>query len=403
MTSPLFDPVIELAIRVAKRGQKAKPKVPAPTKLVPFLSFANLPAKAREKVIEVVDTDDEFRQRVAEKVTEAKHGRFAYTYLARPTGWEKYISAVLEVENEPVIESSSEIGKLEDKLRAATAARAEAEADVKELRTKLESTAKELDDTKLDYQKLSAKVSDLTGEVEKLRNERQRAVSELKTTESVMARHIASRKRLEDTLGKMTSAQLSSASVGGAITDAEVRFGLDSIEETIDQLKDHIDVMRRASTPERIVVARRVPLTPPLGLSDDTTEFAEYLLSVPNIVVYVDGYNVSKHAVPDLELPEQRNWLQRLLTEAAMMMTGRFEVIFDGADVAVRQANTHPQVRIRFSPNEVEADDVIIEAVTSAESNAAVVVVSSDKRVRAGATKAGANVLHSAQLIAALS
>lgn len=402
MTSPLFDPVIELAISVAKKGQKAKPKVPAPTKLVPFLSFANLPAKAREKVIEVVDSDDEFRERLAEKVTEAKHGRFAYSYLARPDGWDTYVSSVLEFENEPIIESTSEISKLETKLEEATAARVEAEEIAESLRSQLKSATNELDNVKLDYQKLSIQASELRGEVERLKSERQRAVGELKTTESIMNRHIAARKRLEDTLAKMTSAQLSSASVGGAITDAEVRVGLDAIEGTLDDLQEHISVMRRASTPERVAVARRVPLAPPLGITDDQPEFCEYLLSVPNVVVYVDGYNVTKHAVPDLELPEQRSWLERLLTEAAVSTSGRFEVIFDGADVAVRQANTHPQVRIRFSPNDVEADDVIIEAVSSVGLDAPAVVVSSDKRVRAGAIKAGANVVHNAQFINAL-
>lgn len=402
MTSPLFDPVIELAISVAKKGQKAKPKVAAPTKLVPFLSFTNLPAKARDKVIEVVDTDDEFRERLADKVTEAKHGRFAYSYLARPDGWDTYVSSVLEFENEPIIESTSGISKLEAKLEEATAARVEAEESADALRSQLKSATDELDGVKLDCEKLRVEVSELRGEFERLKGERQRAVGELKTTESIMNRHIAARKRLEDTLAKMTSAQVASASVGGAITDAEVRVGLDAIEGTLDDLAEHIETMRRASTPERVAVARRVPLAPPLGLTDDTTEFCEYLLSVPNVVVYVDGYNVTKQAVPELELAEQRSWLERLLTEAATNMSGRFEVIFDGAEVAVRQANTHPQVRIRFSPNEVEADDVIIEAVASADRTGGVVVVSSDKRVRAGAETAGANVLHSDQFVSAL-
>ena len=49
---------------------------------------------------------------------------------------------------------------------------------------------------------------------------------------------------------------------------------------------------------------------------------------------------------------------------------------------------------------EYEADDVIIASVQEIDARYAVVVVSSDKRVREGAQKGGANVLHSEQLVA---
>ena len=157
--------------------------------------------------------------------------------------------------------------------------------------------------------------------------------------------------------------------------------------------------MRRASTPERVNVARRVALAPPLGIVDHSTEFAEYLLAMPNVVVLVDGYNVTKQAVPKLDLENQRNWLEQKLNNASSTMTGRFEVIFDGADVLVEQRSANARVRVRFSPDGVEADDVIISSVKEIDARYVVVVVSSDRRVRNGAAKGGANVLTSEQLI----
>lgn len=118
MTSPLFDPAIELAITVAKRGHKSKKnKIPAPTKLIPLFNFKTLPAKAREQVIEVLDEDEEFRERVAKKASEAEHGRFAYSYLARPDGWETYVNAVLEIEDEPIMPGRSDSKTLKKKKR----------------------------------------------------------------------------------------------------------------------------------------------------------------------------------------------------------------------------------------------------------------------------------------------
>ncbi len=401
MTSPLYDPVIERAISVAKKGRKATPTVAAPTRLVPLLSFSSLPERAKVTVLDVLDTDDGFRERVANGVTEAKHGRFTYSYLARPDGWETYIANVLEVADEPVIVPSVDIEDLEGKLAAATSAREAAEDDARAAREALATTKDELTEMGDRHAELSSAIVKLTNEVETLKAQRQQAVSELKTTESVMARHIAARKQLETTIEQMTSAQLSTTTVGGSITDAEVRVGLDAIDFTIGELREQLDNLRRAATPERIEVSRRVALAPPLGLADDATEFAEYLLAIPNVVVFVDGYNVTKTEVPELELTAQRSWLERVITDYLARISGRFEVVFDGADVAGGHPNAHDRLRVRFSPSGVEADDVIIAAVRATDSRRPVVVVSSDKRVQEGARAGGANVLSSRQFIAA--
>ena len=399
MTSPLFDPVIERAISVAKKGRKAKPKVAAPTRLVPLLSFTTLPERAKETVLEVLDTDAEFRERVAAGVTEAKHGRFTYSYLVRPDGWDGFLSNVLEVAEEPVLEPAVDIEALEAKLEAATKAREAAEDDARATREALAKTEGELEALGDRHAELEAAIAQLTSDVIDLKAQRQRAVSELKTTESVMARHVAARKQLEATIEQMTSAQLSSTTVGGSITDAEVRVGLDAIDFTIEDLRTQLDALRRAATPERIQVARRVPLTPPLGLFDDSVEFADYLLAIPNVVVFVDGYNVTKGSVPELDLESQRSWLERIITSHLTQISGRFEVIFDGADVAVSQPASSNRLRILFSPAGIEADDVIIEAVKATNPRLPVVVVSSDKRVRDGAAAGGANVLSAQQFI----
>ena len=95
--SSLYDTVIELAMYTAKR-----PRSQSPARLVPFLKFKELPTKAKETVIDVLDTDEAFRKRVAAKVYGPKHGRFAFNYLKRPDGWEDFVSQMIEISEEPL-------------------------------------------------------------------------------------------------------------------------------------------------------------------------------------------------------------------------------------------------------------------------------------------------------------
>jgi hypothetical protein len=57
---------------------------------------------------------------------------------------------------------------------------------------------------------------------------------------------------------------------------------------------------------------------------------------------------------------------------------------------------------VSFSPAGVEADDVLLARVADLDPSRPVVVASSDRRVRDGAAAMGANVVASAQLLAAL-
>ena len=97
MVSSLFDPVVDLAFTTAKKRKSI-----APARLVPFLSFKTMPTKAKETIIEVLEEDEVFRKRVAKQASEAKHGRFAHSYLARPKGWETFVSQMIEMDEEPL-------------------------------------------------------------------------------------------------------------------------------------------------------------------------------------------------------------------------------------------------------------------------------------------------------------
>ncbi|MDW3179746.1 MAG: NYN domain-containing protein [Acidimicrobiia bacterium] len=403
MASDLFDPLLDLALDVARQGAKAKPPVAPPPRLAPMVKFAKVPAKAKDAVLEVLESDEAFRARVLERATERSVGRIGMSFLERPDGWEDFVATMVGAADEPVIESSRSLSKLQNQLDAAQQARdkaenelAQAQTDADAARTNAASLARERDELELEVRRLQTSNAELV-------EQRRRAVAELKQTEAVMVRHVQERKRLELQVEAMTAAQLSTTAVGGGVTDVEVRASVDALDEAIDELRGHVDHLRRQATPERIQTARRTPLPVPPGIFDDSSEMADYLLAVPNMVMLVDGYNVTKEAHDEWDLEQQRDWLEQGLRALASRTSASFDVVFDGADVVTsggRASSTG--VRIRFSPDGVEADDVIIGDVASVDRLRPLTVVSSDKRVRSGARDGGANLLSSRQLLDAL-
>ncbi len=150
--------------------------------------------------------------------------------------------------------------------------------------------------------------------------------------------------------------------------------------------------------------ARRRPAALPPAVFDDTTEAAAHLVRVPGALVLVDGYNAAKALWPDEAPLELRERLVDALSELVARTGAVIHVVYDGADLGMppsRPATTRG-VRVSFSPADVEADDVILDLVDAEPPARAVVVASSDHRVRDGARRRGANVITSAQLAAVL-
>lgn len=399
MPSELFDPMLELAIRVAKKGQRAKPPISPPARVAPILKFKKISTKAKEAIYETVDTDAEFRGRVAAAATEAKVGRIGMMFLERPDGWQDFVDTMVDAAEEPVVESTSQIARLEDAVRVAEGSRDAARSDLADADERLRARDEEIERLRGEVKIATDELAKVQKSNDELTAQRQRAVGELKHTEEVMVRHITERKRLEALVATMTAAQLSTTHVGGAVTNAEVCSALDDMEATLSELREQVESLRGSATPEAVAVERRVPLPVPHGLFDTSVEYAEYLFSIPAMTVLIDGYNVTKEADPNKDLDLQREWLLNGLAALAARRDVSFEVVFDGADVAVPNAAGRNGVRCRFTTADVEADDEIIAMVASMDRTKPVTVVSSDKRVRAGANAGGANVLYSRQLI----
>jgi predicted RNA-binding protein with PIN domain len=148
---------------------------------------------------------------------------------------------------------------------------------------------------------------------------------------------------------------------------------------------------------------RRRPVRLVRGAVDDTPPAAENLARLPDVVFLVDGYNVSKTAWPDLDLGAQRLRLVNAVAELRVRLGTRIELVFDGTARGQLQTRALPAaVRVWFSPEEVEADDLILSLVDEQPPERPVVVVSSDRRVQDGARRRGASVLSSATFLCLL-
>jgi predicted RNA-binding protein with PIN domain len=149
--------------------------------------------------------------------------------------------------------------------------------------------------------------------------------------------------------------------------------------------------------------ARRPAPLPP-GMRDDSPEAAEHLVRMEGTVLVVDGYNASLAWRPTLPIAEQRRRLVDALEELAARTQSDVHVVFDGVEPAQPMVSAGPRrlVRARFSPPEVEADDIVVGLVDDLPSRRPVVVASNDRGVQERAERRGANVISVSQLMAVL-
>ena len=125
----------------------------------------------------------------------------------------------------------------------------------------------------------------------------------------------------------------------------------------------------------------------------------EAMIRTPGLAVIIDGYNVSMLAWPDATPAEQRDRLCDALAEFQLRFRCDVTVVFDGAEVPGVRPMRRRGLRVVFSAAGQEADEVVVSEVMFRPTEVPVIVVSSDREVRAGAEMEGATVLASDELL----
>lgn len=457
-TGSLLRPALEAAIAVARAGELEQPPVPSPTKLLPYIEFSKYPPAALDVARRVLDEDDAFRGRVEASVDLDQIGEASRLFLSRPDGWDLRLA---DIEAAADDRAQSQVTQRQER-RATKQLEITREAlnEAKKHAYAEAAAAGQLREDLAAERSARQVLEDRLGELEATRQEaldqRGHAVRELKAVESRLAERTAELKRalsdlagIEQALGDERGRADATDAVDAAppplrdlapppaersLDRAALAEGSLSIEQQPDravlaeaigaasaaaaQLASaleraaselHVDPVasvepRSGTTPVRRARQRRRPTPLPGGVFDDSTEAARALVAEKEMLLLVDGYNVTLTRWPELPLRLQRERLVDGLSALHARTGVGVIVVFDGSEEGhdLPPASRMRGVQVRFTDPGVEADDVIIDWVGRIPDERPVTVVSSDNRVRAGATAGGANVLFSQQLTALL-
>lgn len=421
---------LEAAWLVARAGEKATPPEPAPRPLRRLLGHARLTPAALTLIRKVVDEDDAFRARVADIVTENAVGRASWLYLRRPDAWEDElagIAAASEAEAAAVREGREERVATR-RLKGAEEALRRTEQALDQARAQAAKAADELARERQARRAAESEAERLGDEVAQARDEVAGLRDRLAAAEAESAARAAEQPAPAEAQALAPAEPIVVPMVPSAAVEAAARAAsaVQAAEAALADVVAALAVAEGAASPEGGVAGdadpgglpparpkraarrpRRRPAALPPAVFDDTPEAADHLVRLPGAVLLVDGYNASLAYRPELPIPELRRRLVDAVDELVIRTGIDAHVVFDGADVddsgqPVRTGGRRRSARVRFSPPDVEADDVILAMVAEVPLDRPVVVASDDRRVQDGARDQGANVISTTQLLAAL-
>lgn len=415
-------------IGLASRGLSRMPRADVPAGLRIAAGFA--PAKrvklAGGQIAAAVDTDAEFRQRLATQVRalaprvvsqlesrqpvsdDALPEAAAVAYLTRIEGWPDVVAAdaALETSQQRTDSDSATVSRL-------TSALATARADAERVRAKSRS---DIDQLKADNAQLRRTLGETRGKLKTAEGASEAAERdrdrEARDAQLQLRALQADVRRLRAQLAELEAEGATERRSRRGERDAEnvrLRLLLDTMTQAVSGLRRELALPPSDVLPADTVSGRRSGGDSSLSragqaLADDDPALLRRLLELPKVHLIVDGYNVSKAAWPTAPLAHQRERLTRGVAALARGKVIEVTVVFDGADLIAAPPLTSPRgVRVLFSPAGVSADDVIAELVAVEPTGRPVVVVSSDREVAHDATEKGARTVASLALVRSLS
>lgn len=392
--------MVEFVLTVVREGQKLKPPLDAPTALVRLTRSTKLTPQTCEAVRRILETESGFRERLASVVTPEAVDAIGLAWLRRPEGWQDEVRRLAAERADQAAHADAQ-----RRLRAEERRRVAAE----EHRARVLAESVQLRDALAD---VSDRMAAAEAEVERLREELAELSSEL-TASQLEARHahdreVAALRRLEAAVRERTDADdavdraknaRDEALADRARTAAD-RAELAAIATRAGELAARLAALAEVGDVGEEAASRRTPLAVPGGLTGDSVATAEYLFR-SGVDVLVDGYNVAMRAWPGRDLVEQRSALLDESENLARRFGGsRFTVVFDGSSVVGAAGTGRRMIRVVFSPEGVEADDVIRDEVGFVPVGRPVVVVTDDAAIVRDVRAAGANHVAAGSFIA---
>jgi predicted RNA-binding protein with PIN domain len=334
----------------------------------------------------------------------------ALAYLVRPDGWEDVLASIATEDAGPVDRGervTDEVRSLRRRLdavlgeqatikRAAKEDLAAAKGEITDLRRKLGDARNQARIAKAEVDRLTVESADRVARLEADAASAEAEVRRLKAQvvgiegELVRAQRAARVSRDEGTL--------------------RARLLLDTLLQAGQGLRQELALPVVSGFPADQVVAHLAESgaresSGAASLALDDPALVRGLLSVPQVHLIVDGYNVTRAEWDETALETQRTRLLKGLGPLAAQTGAEITVVFDGTNAESRPVVQQPRgIRVLFSPRGVLADDVIRDLVAAEPPGRPIGVVTSDQEiVRDVLRKSGVRVIGSRALVRLLS
>jgi predicted RNA-binding protein with PIN domain len=419
--------VVETASEVV--GAMRPGEIPPPLRRVARFEPRRRARLAAMPIAAQLEVDEEFRARVAEaerlnhpELADALSSGMvppaadpvsvaALAYLMRPDGWpERIETARRDLERSAVAADEAEtvrqLAEMREQIAVARATRSE---EVDKLRAELRASRAENAELRKKLHESRTRAKHEFERAEQL----DREAGELRAASAATsAATEAELRRLRARLAAAESVAENSrraAREGRNVDEARLRVLLDVLTDAAKGLRDEIGLPPGITRPADSVgaVAPQRPghrTLPGRALADSDPALLDQLLTLPQVHLIIDGYNVTKTGYGDLPLADQRS---RLLTGLGVLHAqtkAEVTVVFDGAELEAPVAVQAPRgVRVLFSAPGQTADEVIGQLVGAEPHGRAVVVISSDQEVCDSARRAGARPAPASLLLRRLS
>ncbi|MCY4256792.1 MAG: NYN domain-containing protein [bacterium] len=400
--------VLRASVEVAKAGADEKPPIEPPVRLKKFVAFAKLNNRAFSQIREVLDTDEDFRARVAEEADLDRLSPISKLWLTKPDGWEDECRqlAASQAQDSAQAEAAQSQAAHEQKL-------ARQQAVKERVERQRDKAMQERDDYLIKELQARNEASQAVEEAAKLADELKVALQAQQDMQAKLERSQRSAERNAEKLKKAKdevkhlNKELRDVRLAHKETQASLEAQLEAVELQLAQAREA--GFKPPPPPEPAELpdepSERIPVQLPKGLLADTAAGLEYLLHTPHLVMLVDGYNVTYKAkeLEGLTASEQRQRFCDKLDElSARFSQVEIVVWFDGQETDYDYISTTTRslgVTVRFSTPDVEADDAIIHGCAAYPLSRPLAVVSHDNRVREGARAHGANVVQPSKLL----
>ena len=413
--APLPDPVRTRVVALAADalGRITADALPVSLRRVATFAPARRARLAGSQIAGVLETDEDFRSRVATQVRLVEPDLVAavesgvlppaadpvevaaVAYLVRTDGWQDLVHPVDEALAQRTERADRALEQVERLARQLEHAQEELRGARARGRERVDALKAE--NSELRHKLAAARDRARAAETSSSRAEEQAEADRAATASASGAAEAEVRRlraRVEELEGEVAAVRRSDRSAKDAGT-LRARLLLDTLLDSAQGLRRELALPPAVGTPadEFGPLGDAGPTageTPRPSQPLDTVVALRQLLALPRAHLVIDGYNVTKTAWETIPLESQRIRLVRELAPLAARTGAEVTVVFDAAERADRPVVRTPRgIRVLFSDPGTIADDLIRELVGREPVGRPVTVVTSDRAVAVDVQRMG--------------